>query len=500
MHLWRLSMEINNDKENKNDFNNSELNDYVRKRIEEEKAKRTDSFVKLESFRIIGDLLILFVLGVFVTSPFIQLFLRLINGFDDQQLVVTSSYVRYYQWTIQNTHYMIRFTAVIVVIWLFIYRFLQRKYIKQNVVKIDLKELILRLIPLIVFGMLAVDIALVTVIRGPNEYDLTGHPYMFESIYSYISYPLVFFFCGTMLYHEKYRRFLIYSLIFTAIPINILALVNEWIIKFPYFKGKGVCAVFHNSNHYGYYLAITIISAALLFVYEKNIWLKVISAVSATIATMILIINNTLGAYLAVLFVLIVFAIYCFFIAKNNRIKALIILFSYLLITFVMSFKYKTIMSSFIVLFGDINMIIEDPLEADSAGSSRWRLWKGTIGHMGESPWLGFGVEGMLNTYHVGTPHNEFLQYAEFFGIPASLLYIIGCSMVLIRVLCNSKAMSNTTMICFFVSLCYLASSFFGVAIYYTTPFIYIFLGLTYAEYLKEGKKKSSVVEGNNKE
>ena len=142
MHLWRLSMEINNDKENKNDFNNSELNDYVRKRIEEEKAKRTDSFVKLESFRIIGDLLILFVLGVFVTSPFIQLFLRLINGFDDQQLVVTSSYVRYYQWTIQNTHYMIRFTAVIVVIWLFIYRFLQRKYIKQNVVKIDLKELI----------------------------------------------------------------------------------------------------------------------------------------------------------------------------------------------------------------------------------------------------------------------------------------------------------------------------------------------------------------------
>jgi hypothetical protein len=27
---------------------------------------------------------------------------------------------------------------------------------------------------------------------------------------------------------------------------------------------------------------------------------------------------------------------------------------------------------------------------------------------------LGFGVEGMLNTHHIGTPHNEILQYTEF--------------------------------------------------------------------------------------
>lgn len=43
-------------------------------------------------------------------------------------------------------------------------------------------------------------------------------------------------------------------------------------------------------------------------------------------------------------------------------------------------------------------------------------------------------------------------------------------------------------MICFFVSIGYLASSFFGVTIFYTTPFFYIFLGLTYAEYLKNGR------------
>ena len=254
--------------------------------------------------------------------------------------------------------------------------------------------------------------------------------------------------------------------------------------KILLFNGAGVCAVFHNSNHYGYYLAITIITAALMSVYEKTLWLRIFSAVCGIIATMVLIMNNTLGAYLAVLFVFILFIIYCFCIAKENRKQSLIVMGVYLLVTFVMSFRYATIMSSFVTLFGDINMIIEDPLEADSAGSSRWKLWKGTVEHMDESPFLGFGVEGLLNTYGVGTPHNEFLQYAEFFGIQTSLLYIIACAVILLRVLFNSKRMDKTTMISFFVCIGYLASSFFGVAIYYTTPFIYIFLGLTYAEYL----------------
>ncbi len=470
---------------NMDSFNKKSLDAYVQRRLKEERENHiSQTEIRIESLRIIGDLLILFVLGLFIVSPPLQLLLRAINGIDDQPLMVSSSYVRYYQWTVQNIHYMVRFTAVIILLWLIIYRVVRRKEGVSTREKTGRKQLINRLVPLIVFGLFALDIALVTIIRGPNEYDLTGHPYMFESVYSYISYPLVFFSCGVMLYREKHKKLLIYALLFTALPVNILALVNEWAVTIRYFNGAGVCAVFHNSNHYGYYLALTISSGALMFVYEKDLVLKICAAVSAVIATMVLIINNTLGAYLAVLFVLILFGIYCFFIVKRDRISAVLILVSFLLITLIMSFRYATILSSFVVLTGDIGMIIADPLEADSAGSSRWVLWKGTVQHLPESPWTGFGVEGMLNTYHVGTPHNEFLQYAEFFGIPASLLYIIACCMILIRTFKAHKEMSRTTMICFFVSLCYLASSFFGVAIYYTTPFIYIFLGLTYAEYL----------------
>lgn len=484
-------MNTNDNQTNLTGIDQEALDAYVQKRLKQEAEKRGSlTEIRIESLRVIGNLLIIFVLGLFIVSPFVQMILRAINGLDDQPLMITSGYVRYYQWTIKNTHYIARFTAGLVVAWLILYSIVRNRTGKSNDDKISKKALFSKLLPMFVFILFVISIILVTIIRGPNEYDLTGHPYMFESIYSYISYPLVFFFCGMMLTQEKHRRLLLYALLFTSMPVNILALINEWATKIRLFNGAGVCAVFHNSNHYGYYLALTIITAALLFVYEKTAWLKAFSSVCATIATMVLIINNTLGAYLAVLLVLILFVIYSFVIVKENRKLSLIILGSYLLITFVMSFWYSTIISSFVTLFGDIGMIIEDPLEADKAGSSRWKLWKGTVSHMGESPWLGFGVEGLLNTYGVGTPHNEFLQYAEFFGIQTSLLYIIACAIILLRVFKNSKKLDKTTMICFFVCIGYLASSFFGVAIYYTTPFIYIFLGLTYAEYLHKKPEK----------
>lgn len=469
------------------------LDAYVQKRLREEAEKRgSPAEIRIESLRVFGNLLIIFVLGLFIVSPFAQMILRAINGLENEPLMVTSGYVRYYQWTIQNTHYVARFTAALVLGWLILYTVVRKRAGKSAETQ-SKKALLGKLVPVFVFLLFALSIALVTIIRGPNEYDLTGHPYMFESIYSYISYPLVFFFCGMMLPREKHRKLLLYALLFTSLPVNILALVNEWVTPILLFNGAGVCAVFHNSNHYGYYLDITIITAALMYVYEKTRWLKIFSAVCGIVATMVLIPNNTLGAYLAVLFVFILFIIYCFFIAKENQKQALIIMGAYILITIIMRFFYSSLMSSFLTLFSDINMIVEDPLEADSAGSGRLRLWRGTVEHMGESPWLGFGVEGLLNTYGVGTPHNEFLQYAEFFGIQTSLLYIIACAVILLRVLFNHKSLDRTTMICFFVCIGYLASSFFGVAIYYTTPFIYIFLGLTYAEYLYKKPKTEKV-------
>ncbi|MCR5015152.1 MAG: O-antigen ligase family protein [Ruminococcus sp.] len=442
--------------------------------IQLEKRKST----REKAFRVLADCLLLFTVGSFLFSPCFQLILRVISRRDAEWYNIQRT-ISIYQDMVQKVNILALFTAVLCYGYYAVQLFRKRKMFLNS-----LKSNFRRLVPLFLLWLLALIVPLVTIIRGPNEYDLSGHPYMFESIFSYMLYPTCYFFCGAMLWKSGYKRGLLYLLLFSALPINVLALINEWGVSVPFFLGAGVSAVFHNSNHYGYYLAMTIIASLALFVYEKRGAWKVVSAMSAEIGTLVLIMNNTLGAYLAVLLVMLAFAVYCFLCDKGHLGWSLGALGIFLLVTLCMSSSYNTILSSFITLFHDVGEIAEDPFEADSAGSSRWLLWKGTVSHLDESPLLGFGVEGLLNTHHIGTPHNELLQYAAFFGFPAAVSYLAAVVSVIIAVLRDSKKLGKMTLVCFCVAVGYFTSSMFGVAVYYTTPFFYIFLGLAYSEIL----------------
>lgn len=349
-----------------------------------------------------------------------------------------------------------------------------------------------RLAPFFVFVLFSVGIVVSTLIRGVSSEDLTGHWYMHESILSYITYALGYFFCGMLAWKDSLRRFLLYLLTGTAFPIHVLALVNELGTHVTLFDTHGLntsdhTAVFFNSNHYGYYLAITLLVSALLTVYETHLVLRVFSAICAVTASVTLILNNTLGAYLAVLLALILYLVFCILSDRTHVRHAAWLLLLYLVITLLVSLRYPTILSSLGVLSGDIGMILDNPTQADSAGSSRWKLWKETVRHLPEHPMVGFGVEGLLTLYGIGTPHSEPLQYAAFFGIPVMILYLTACIMVLRRTVRSSNQLSSSTLICFFACAGYLISSLVGVAIFYTTPFFYILLGMSYAEYFHSG-------------
>ncbi len=471
--------------------------------------------MRKQALSAIITILSMFVLGVFLLSPFIQFIERVIVEASDESwtMKVDPSYdtrrvLDLYQNMIDNIHVIVHLIVTIIYV-LCVIRIVQDwKNIRRK-----LPQYLSRLTPFFIFLLFDVSIVLVTVIRGANEYDLTGHPYTHESIYFYILYPIAYFFCGMLIDKEKMKRILLYALIFTAFPLHILELMNQWGLPIRYFIKNGVTLVFHQFNHYGYYIMITLLTSAFLFVYEKKRWLKIFDLISLCVCTMILVVNDTFGAHLASFGAMFLFLIYMLVTTKKKRVKgekrekisfkravtkikeggtwhsAVFILAVFLGITLAMSFKYSNVISSAVRTVGDVGDVIVNPGESGKAGTGRWSLWKGYAKGIAEKPLTGWGVEGLLNTRKVGTPHNELLQYAGFFGIPTMLLYAAAVLLTLWRVIRNQKQMSRTTMVCFFVSLGYLASSMFGVAIYYTTPFLYIFLGLTYAEYLKNGKQ-----------
>lgn len=100
------------------------------------------------------------------------------------------------------------------------------------------------------------------------------------------------------------RIFLITSII--LVLFSFLSLID---IKFLNGMVKYNRAIFNNSNHYGYYLCISTVLAAMMFIKEKNIYFKVMALLGFILMTFVLIINNTFGAYLGVATAIIMIAL-----------------------------------------------------------------------------------------------------------------------------------------------------------------------------------------------
>lgn len=137
----------------------------------------------------------------------------------------------------------------------------------------------------------------------------------------------------------------------------------------------------------------------------------------------------------------------------------------------------------------DVNAVISDAEDADGAGTGRMRLWKACLKMIPESPILGYGPE-QLNEKYAGElggvlaggtdrPENEYIQYMVFMGIPGLVMYMGALISMMICQLKKIKKMELITIASAGCALAYAAGACFGNSMYYTTPYFYMFLGMT---------------------
>ena len=148
------------------------------------------------------------------------------------------------------------------------------------------------------------------------------------------------------------------------------------------------------------------------------------------------------------------------------------------------SFFAKNIFSSILRTLVDFGNILKNAPGANRAGTGRWRIWKLTVKHIIDRPIFGNGIEGLLAIItregsNTGSPHNEYLEYAAFFGVPAAVSYIAAIVSVFLHGLKNKKELNAITLVCLAGGFSYLVSAFFGVCFYYTVTYPFIFLGLS---------------------
>ena len=111
-------------------------------------------------------------------------------------------------------------------------------------------------------------------------------------------------------------------------------------------------------------------------------------------------------------------------------------------------------------------------------------LWKACFKMIPESPVVGYGPEQLNDKYSgamlpwTDRPANEYIQHMVFLGIPGLLLYLASLITMLVCQLKGIKKLTLTTIAAAGCVIAYAVCAFTGNTMFYTTPYMFMFLGL----------------------
>lgn len=332
------------------------------------------------------------------------------------------------------------------------------------------------------FMLVFVILAVVSVIiNGISRNLLLGYTLRGEGFLSIMAYFL-FFFIGSLIGKGKIKYIVIYAIMSVGLVNGVMVLVNEYIIEIPIQVAYPFASVYYNINFYGYFLTILILLSAALVLKETSKARKVFAFVMLCMNSYILALNNTFGCFVACVVAFIFMLAADSILKKKFSLSALVMFIVFLAICLITSFWHESFFTQILTLFTDLKMIITDDENAADAGTLRWGLWTNTMRYIKEKPFIGFGFEGIVDRLSADAgqekAHNEYLEYAADFGIPACLSYIFGLMAIYIKALVKRSKVDGATFCCLMGAFGYIGSAFFGNTMTFITPFFFIILGL----------------------
>ena len=303
-----------------------------------------------------------------------------------------------------------------------------------------------------------------------------------------MTYFVFILFGATQVRKESHKRFVIRTQIIVSAFLVIAAFLLWQTMtesKFFYDWYPRFSSIFSNTNYYTYYLAFSVPLAGAAYLYEKSLFWKIVAACSFIANSVALSFNQCMGGWVGASLAMVFIVVSHLIIEKKVNWQALILVVVYALCLYIPSHVRGGFEDQLSQLGMDVTNIITGSEEAAHAGSDRWILWKQSLDVANENAIWGIGFEGVAYWGFKGTPqnirpHNEFIQYALFHGYPMMILYFIGCFGVFIRALRKKAVMNGATLVSLSAAFGYLVSSFFGMTLFSTAAYLFIFLGMAY--------------------
>ena len=311
-----------------------------------------------------------------------------------------------------------------------------------------------------------------------DDYDTAflGTVYRNEGMLTYFKYA-AFYICAIIIKNRKKRKLIVQAMtgmITIMSAVSVVQCVTKQTCGFEMYA-----STLHNTNHFAYLLSMGILLAAGMYMVEQNkIW-KVSIMLAYGLNVWALIINKTMGGYVAVCFGMLFLGAIILHKDKKRKKDVVMLLLCFVVVNVGTNLSNGILTENFIEsAYG----ITEDGL-TDAAGSGRIGLWKQAIVYIGEKPVFGFGPEGLNQPYAEDgftnvRPHNEYLQHMAYLGIPGGLLYLIALGSLFWECMKNLKKQSFLVLILGGAIFAYCVSAFFGNTFYYTAVYYFILLGM----------------------
>ena len=340
------------------------------------------------------------------------------------------------------------------------------------------------------FVFLFAWIILSTILSDDPNFQFYPFDIMYEGGFHYLVWGAILL-ISSKITDDSFKGKTYLLFVFIADILSLISLGQLW--RLPYIRDifyPASTAIFYNSNHFAYYLTMTVMLSAGVFLYNDKKSIRRMAILSFSLQVYALLLNDTFGCYLAVLFALPVMYI---FYKKSGHV------IDYDTIPPMMIFAALSIVNStgflpgsngmwgsnFTQMASDLYDIAEWNENALYGGSGRIILWVEALKRIPEHPIFGTGPEGLIGeyTYICGNNHvhNEYLSYAVYFGLPALAAYLVGLWSLFKDRYKKIATLDPVTIISAGAVVAYLASAFFGNAKYYTAPYYFILLGFVAA-------------------
>lgn len=330
--------------------------------------------------------------------------------------------------------------------------------------------------------------AFIALFQSPDfEKSLYGSGYINEGFFTVLQYATVFLAAYIVKDELKFSKD---AVLWTFVGLAGLVCFIFWgtdVVGYS-FPSRHINGIFNNSNHYGYFLAMSTTATFALLVYTKKAWKICLLSVLLALNMHNLLYCNTLGANLAFA-AGIVFIVCSGALSKKIKWESLLIaLIVCGVVTFIDEFSGKTDMwKSYKTLLRDLGFLADHAAGGDSnvniVGTGRYSLWKRTIAVIKKVPWFGKG----LDLYHrnniydkaLDVPHNEYLAIASNIGIPGLVFYLFTFIWWFAQAVQQRRNLSVADLGLLAGAFAYMVSAFTGNSFTYTYPYFLIFFAMS---------------------